>query len=46
MICSYLVKSCILRSLVYFLIMFYNELIPFQIIIIIINRYFKRHKDY
>jgi hypothetical protein len=30
MICSSLVKRCILRSLMYFLIMFYDELIPFQ----------------
>jgi hypothetical protein len=30
MICFSLVKSCILRSLVHFLIMFYDELIPFQ----------------
>jgi hypothetical protein len=30
MICSSLVKSSILRSLMYFLIMFYDELIPFQ----------------
>jgi hypothetical protein len=30
MIYSTLVKSYILRSLVYFLIMFYDELIPFQ----------------
>jgi hypothetical protein len=29
-ICSSLVKRCILRSLMYFLIMFYDELIPFQ----------------
>jgi hypothetical protein len=30
MICSSLIKSCILRSLMYFLIMFNDELIPFQ----------------
>jgi hypothetical protein len=30
MICSFLVKRCILRSLMYFLIMFYDELIQFQ----------------
>ena len=30
MIYSSLVKSCIMRSLVYFLVTFYDELIPLQ----------------
>jgi hypothetical protein len=30
MICSSLVEGCLLRSLMYFLIMFNDELIPFQ----------------
>ena len=37
MIYSSLVKSCIMRSLVYFLITFYDELIPFKIYIFVIH---------